>query len=428
MNNPNMNLIQITEGKTNLLVPETEKLLKKNPVFFNPLMELNRDISVVVAQSFARYSGTYPKKFCDALAGCGARGIRVANETDLSVTINDRNSNAYELILKNLELNNLNTDLTNADLGYVDRKYPGRRYPDVEMKYPDVKLTGAGNSIKDTDSPKDANVAVTNIDANTLLSSEKFDFIDIDPFGSPVRFLDSALRSIENYGILAVTATDTGALCGTYPAACRRKYDAVPIRSDYYNELGLRILIGYIARVAARYEKGIKPLFSHCTRHYFRTYIEIKRGRKHAAKSLENINFIRHCFTCLGRTVLPLSKLDSKYCSCKTGTVTGGPLWSDDFTDPDSCDHIIEMLQSGVFGSGGTAIKLIEQVKSEHDINTPYYNIHKICKKLKIPARPMDEIISSLEKGGFKAARTHFSGLGLRSDATVSDISQSLEN
>ena len=38
-------LKEIIEGRTRLLVPLEGELTKKDPVFYNPLMELNRDIS-----------------------------------------------------------------------------------------------------------------------------------------------------------------------------------------------------------------------------------------------------------------------------------------------------------------------------------------------------------------------------------------------
>ncbi|MCU0373510.1 MAG: ATP-binding protein, partial [Ignavibacteria bacterium] len=41
-----------------------------------------------------------------------------------------------------------------------------------------------------------------------------FDYIDIDPFGSPCPFLDAAIKRLSRGGILAVTATDTSALAG----------------------------------------------------------------------------------------------------------------------------------------------------------------------------------------------------------------------
>jgi len=362
-----LKLREITEGETRLLVPETGELTKKSPVFFNPEMELSRDISVAIVKI------TEPETFCDLLSGSGARGIRIANETTAKVLANDINPMAYDLIKRNKELNSL----------------------DLE---------------------------VTNLEGNLLLAGKRFDFIDIDPFGSPVHFIDSALRSVNKKGILAVTATDTAALCGTYPRACLRKYDALSLRTDYYNELGLRILMGYITRSAMRYEKGIKPLFSHCTRHYFRTYLQVLGGRSHAIKSLRNIAFIQHCFSCLEREFVTLDKLKSD-CQCGADIHTAGPLWIGKFADSEFCRKLKGEIGQEYFGKSKEAVKLIDKIRLEQEVTKPYYNIHKVSKKMKTTSKPTNEIIEALQKRGFNAVRTHFSDLGLRTDADISEIS-----
>ena len=361
-----MNLIRITEGKTSLLIPEVERLTKRNIIFFNPRMELSRDISVAIAKTIE------PKNFCDALAGSGARGIRIANEVGCKTTVNDINPAAFELIRKNEELNKVN-------------------------------------------------IRATNLDANLLLSRERFDFIDIDPFGPPVRFIDSALRSIENKGILAVTATDTSALCGTYPEACRRKYDSTPLRTDYYNELGLRILIAYLARSALKYNIAITPLFSHCTRHYLRVYLQIKKSRRDANRILGNINYIQHCFTCLKRKFSKLEGLKST-CECGADLRSAGPLWTAGFADPEFCEGLRKQLIEENLGTMHESIKLVELIKKEQKVRVPYYNIHKIFKKMSTTAISMPEIMERLRNEGFMVTRTHFSALGIRTDARVSDI------
>lgn len=368
----NNGLTEILEGKTRILVPIEEKLSKKNPVFFNPEMELSRDISVAVARI------SKIKKFCDLLAGSGAKGVRISNEVNCDVILNDVNSRAYDLIKKNIEFNNL-----------------------------DAK-------------PR-------NLEANFLLSNERFDFIDIDPFGSPVRFLDSAIRAINNGGILGITATDTAALCGTYPKACRRKYDAVSLRTDYYNELGLRILIGYAAKLAAKYDLGIMPLFSHCTRHYFRTYLRISVGGFKANSSVRNIKFIQHCYNCLNRRFASIDEILEE-CECGEKFRNAGQLWAGNFADQEFCRLLAGELGSGDFNKKNEAVKIAEIISKEQTINNPYYNIHKLFRKIKKPAISMEDITNMLNSAGFNAERTHFSGMGLRTDANASEIYNILKN
>ena len=371
-------LTEIVEGETKLLVPVNERLLKCNVVFYNPVMEMNRDISVAIARVLKLGN------FCDVLAGSGARGVRFANEAGYSVVINDINPNAYELIEKNIELNNLDV---------LDAK-------------------------------------ASNLDANLLLSGStfgRFEFIDIDPFGSPTHFIDSALRCLKNRGVLGLASTDTAPLCGTYLRACRRKYDAVPLRTEYYNELGLRILIGYVARVATKYDLGIEVLFSHCTKHYFRTYLRVCRGRRYLNKSLENLKFIQHCFNCSNRTYKSLGELEVK-CECGTRLRTAGLLWAGNFADPTFCADLLDELEEGVFGTKNECMKLVNQIKAEQEVSLPYYSIHNLCMKLKIKPPTTNQIIQELEEKGFKAKRTHFSGVGLRGDSAVSGMYEVLSS
>lgn len=50
---------------------------------------------------------------------------------------------------------------------------------------------------------------------------KRFTVIDLDPYGGPNKFLDGAIQSIEDGGLLMVTATDMAVLAGNTPEACR---------------------------------------------------------------------------------------------------------------------------------------------------------------------------------------------------------------
>src|SRR5256886_16420960 len=67
---------------------------------------------------------------------------------------------------------------------------------------------------------------VVNRDLVSLLGTDQYDFVDIDPFGPPTPFLGALFEEIKSGSGLGVTATDTSVLSGTYPAACLRRYQA----------------------------------------------------------------------------------------------------------------------------------------------------------------------------------------------------------
>src|SRR5262249_54415153 len=111
-----------------------------------------------------------------------------------------------------------------------------------------------------------------------LLENKMFDYVDIDPFGSPVPFLDAAVRSLKTEGILAVTATDTAALCGTSVKACRRKYWSEPLRTAIMKEVAVRILIRRVQLIAASYETCFEPVLSYAHEHYMRVFLRRTKG------------------------------------------------------------------------------------------------------------------------------------------------------
>lgn len=45
----------------------------------------------------------------------------------------------------------------------------------------------------------------------------QFDVIDLDPYGSAAPFIDAAVQSIADGGLLCVTCTDMPVLSGNYP-------------------------------------------------------------------------------------------------------------------------------------------------------------------------------------------------------------------
>ena len=51
----------------------------------------------------------------------------------------------------------------------------------------------------------------------------RFEAVELDPYGSAAPFLDAAMQSVAEGGLLMVTCTDLAVLCATYPEACHAK-------------------------------------------------------------------------------------------------------------------------------------------------------------------------------------------------------------
>jgi tRNA (guanine26-N2/guanine27-N2)-dimethyltransferase len=374
----------IFEGDVQVKVPLPDDLSKFPPssaaVFYNPEMELNRDITIASISGFIKQRKAELKKlsYVDVMAATGIRGVRIASEVGLSCHINDWNEDSYQLIKENIELNGLN----------------------------DLCTTSHQN-------------------ANTLLHQESFGVVDIDPFGSPAPFLDSAARSARS--LLCITATDTAPLCGAHLKSGIRKYAAVPLNTEYHREMGARILLGAITRALARRDKGTKVLLTHATRHYVRTYVEIVYGVQAADGSMEEVGFIGHCFNCGFRAwkhgLVP--QLESDCPICQKTLKFAGPLWLGNIQEKDFCQVVLDELEYRKPGKWGQATKIISFCKGELNIPT-YYDQHWLSKKLKISPGPIEDFVEALKTAGFKASRTHFTGTGFKTDAGFEKINEIL--
>lgn len=73
--------------------------------------------------------------------------------------------------------------------------------------------------------------------------NEYISIIDLDPYGSPIPFLDSAIRTIADGGLFMVTSTDMAVLCGNQEGACYAKYGSYPIKAKFCHEMVINYFI-----------------------------------------------------------------------------------------------------------------------------------------------------------------------------------------
>lgn len=364
----------ITEGTTSVEVPVPDESSSFPPssaaVFYNPAMRMNRDIAVAAIACFSKEAPDYT--YLDALAASGIRGLRIAKEVGLSTTMSDWDDASFELIKRNIDLNKL------------------------------------------------ANCTAIKRNANVVMLDNSFDIIDLDPFGSPAPFLDMACRSAKR--LLCITATDTAPLCGAHKKAGIRNYVAVPLKTEYYPEMGVRILLGAVARTLARHDKAMMPLLSYASAHYVRIFAAVKKGIKDADECLESMGFISHCFGCGARKwKYGLAvHMEEKCPVCGNITSLAGPLWLGGLHERDFCEELLGEVRIREFVAAG---KLITICRDEIDIPA-HYDYHRICKSLGVTAMPTDELISVLREMGFKASRTHFSGISFKTDAGMEEVKE----
>ena len=387
----------VKEGRVEVFVPKLAAFVKspsdyapsKAPVFYNPVMELNRDIAVLALQAYQRVVNR-EVSVCEPLAGCGVRGIRFAVEVEgvKKVVINDINEKAFQLAINNVRMKQLSE-----------------------------------------------RVLVENEDANFLLGSygaprRRFDGIDVDPFGSPVPYLDSAIRALRSGGFLALTATDVAPLCGVHPKACIRKYGGKPLRTEYCHELAVRLLAGCLATTAAKNDIGIRIVFSHSTAHYIRIYAIADHGAKKADESIKKMGYILHCFKCFHRE--PVKELfaaerSGKCSECGSKIDFAGPLWLGRIVDGKFCELMEKEAKHRAFRHGEKIRRILALIKNEADAPITYYVLDKLCSRLALPAPPVKRVLNVLKEEGFQASFTHFNTKGIKTNASAMTMKKLLQ-
>jgi tRNA (guanine26-N2/guanine27-N2)-dimethyltransferase len=385
----------VKEGKVKAVVPKLKAFVKqpsdyapsKAPVFYNPVMELNRDISVLAFQAYQRLVNR-EISICEPLTSSGIRGVRFAAEIHgvKKVVISDISERALKLAKHNVHLNGLNERVT-----------------------------------------------VKHKDANCLLSChgaprKRFDVVDVDPFGSPVPYLDSAIKALRNKGLLAATATDLAPLCGVHAKACVRKYGGKPLRTEYCHELAVRLLAGCVATVASKHDIGVRVIFSHSTDHYIRVYAQIGYGAKKADASIKSLGYILHCFNCFHRETArsPFDQRIEKCPECGSKMDWAGPLWLGKIFDPRFCELMAQENKRTAFRNSGKIAKLLSLTKDEAEAPATYHVIDKISGKLALPMPSVSAVLQKLRDKGFQAFPTHFNSRGVRTDAPALTVQELL--
>ncbi|MDQ1280320.1 MAG: tRNA (guanine26-N2/guanine27-N2)-dimethyltransferase [Thermoproteota archaeon] len=366
----------------------SEYIPSKAPVFYNPRMALNRDLAVLVLRAYRKMID-WDLSVCEPLTGCGIRGIRFASQVEgvSKIVLNDLNPIASNLATLNVEKNGLTHK-----------------------------------------------IIIENDDANSLLIShshpnERFDMIDLDPFGSPSPFIDSALLALKGGGLIALTATDTAPLCGVNPLSCIRKYFGRPLRTEYCHELGIRILLNSLVFSASRHELGVNVLFSHSTNHYLRVYAQVRSGAGKANMAVERIGYILHCFDCFHRQCsFGLANFKEARCEVCGGNMNvAGPLWLGQIATREFCESMLSEVESVQLSNTKAAKKLLNTIIMEAEAAPTYYVIDRICDRLNVPPPSTELVIRSLSNYGYIALPTHFHPRGVKTNAPMHIIEKSIK-
>ncbi len=341
----------------------------KMEVFYNQVMASNRNIAVLLLNSVENQK----MNIASPLAGSGIRELRFLKELKPGkinkIFVNDIKENFPGVLADNLKLNHLKKD----------------------------------------------KLIIHNDDANLFLLNQVkhcindqfcgyFDYIDIDPFGSPNPFLAAAVARITREGIIAITATDTAALTGTYPKVTRRKYWARAVRNYMMHEIGLRILIRKVQLQGVQFDKALIPILSYHKDHYFRIYFRCVKGKKKCDELLKLHHYLLFNPKTLEFKVSDFNK-EKRFDYF-------GPLWAGKLFDK---KLLTKMSKENPFPEEQKFLGLLRE-ESKNDL-VGFYDLHVIARKYGLETTKVEPVLKKVNGVG-----AHFSPTGIKTKKGIKEI------
>lgn len=362
------------EGSTDLFVPEESlraKEPKTFPAFFNPAARVNRDVSVAIARA------TRPRTFLDALAGIGARGVRIANECSrrTEVTLVEFNQTSLRVARKNAKKNGI-----------------------------------------------ESRCEFVHEEANAYLHSrfgrlERFAAVDVDPFGTPAPYVQGALAAADEGAMVSLTATDTATLCGVFPTVARRRYGANVVKGESPHEAAIRLLFGFCARAGGVVDTGVAPVAAHATLHYLRVYFRVLRGAAKSDRCLTEVGYVASCTACHENSVSADFTAVCARCGGKARCV--GPQWVGGILDEGVVGDARRECSKLGWGGAAYALGALEGVDSFPPFG---YSMEAITSRQRISSVSFQKVVDALEASGRSAMRQPFGSSGLKTDAPYSEV------
>ena len=278
-------------------------------------------------------------RVCDALSATGLRAIRYAKEIPrvTQVIANDLSPTATTSIALNICHNEVN-----------DKVIPT------------------------------TSEAQLHLSASASKPDSKYEVVDLDPYGTAVPFLDSAIQALIDGGLLCVTCTDASLFASMgYLEKTFTLYRGLPFKGQQSHEVGLRLILHTVATSAASYGIAIEPLLSISADFYVRLFIRVRRnlndtkflggktqllyycGEGCGAFSTQPIVKIREMKDKIGQPIYkytqalaPTTTPSCEHCDFKQHLA--GPMWGGPIHNPHFVQRILDTLpdlDSQIYGT-----------------------------------------------------------------------------
>uniref|UniRef100_A0AAY4EZY0 tRNA (guanine(26)-N(2))-dimethyltransferase n=1 Tax=Denticeps clupeoides TaxID=299321 RepID=A0AAY4EZY0_9TELE len=291
----------VREGRAAILFPNA------NEVFYNPVQEFNRDLTCAVITEFAR----------ETLAQKGVRVVVPGERERVVVCVSENKESTDGQVVKDEEEDGLASISVGEQCQQGLRILEGLAASGLRSVRFALEVPGIRSITANDFSARAASLIARNAnfnkvshllqasqrDASMLMyesrgRKERYDVIDLDPYGSPSPFLDAAVQAVGDGGLLCITCTDMAVMAGNSGETCYSKYGSVSIKAKFCHEMALRIILHSLDQRAAVYQRYIEPLLSVSVDFYIRVFIKVHTGQATVKNSASKQALVYNCIGC----------------------------------------------------------------------------------------------------------------------------------
>uniref|UniRef100_A0A4W6E5N6 tRNA (guanine(26)-N(2))-dimethyltransferase n=1 Tax=Lates calcarifer TaxID=8187 RepID=A0A4W6E5N6_LATCA len=435
----------VKEGKASILFPSA------NEVFYNPVQEFNRDLTCAVITEFAR----------DLLAQRGVKVVVPGEQERVVVSLSEETNDADTQIE---EKNGAEEPAVTATVGEKCerglRVLEGLAASGLRSVRFALEVPGLHSVTANDFSTKAAALIARNTqyngvshllqascrDASMLMyemrgKKERYDVIDLDPYGSPAQFLDAAVQAVSEGGLLCVTCTDMAVMAGNSGETCYSKYGSVSIKAKYCHEMALRIILHSLDQRAGVYQRYIQPLLSVSVDFYIRVFVRVFTGQAKVKNSASKQALVYNCVGCGSFYLQRMGRRKSdgghmKY-SAATGPPVGtecdhcghkhqmgGPIWAEPIHDLEFVQKVLSAVSGNPsrFGTSKRINGILSMVTEELEDVPLYYTVENLSSAIHCNTPSLLQFCSALLHAGHKVSLSHACQTAIKTDAPPATI------
>ncbi|KAL4648548.1 tRNA (guanine(26)-N(2))-dimethyltransferase [Arapaima gigas] len=442
----------VKEGKAAILFPNA------NEVFYNPVQEFNRDLTCAVITEYAR----------ELLSQKGVRLVVPGEKERVVVCLSEESQEMEGVKEQEEEEEGVKKQGVKAPTAVVGEPCEqgirvleglaasGLRSVRFALEVPGLRSVTANDCSARAAALIARNAQYNGVshllkasqrDASILMyeargRKDRYDVIDLDPYGSPAPFVDAAVQAVsDGAGLLCVTCTDMAVMAGNCGETCYNKYGSVSIKAKYCHEMALRIILHSLDQRAGVYQRYIEPLLSISADFYIRVFVRVHTGQAKAKNSASKQALVYNCVGCGSFHLQRMGKRISQGKNIKYSAATGppisptcehcgqrhqlgGPIWAEPIHNMEFVQKVLSAVSGNLsrFGTSRRIEGMLSMVTEELEDVPLYYTLDGLSSTVHCNTPSLLQFRSAVLHAGYRVSLSHACKNTVKTDAPPSVI------